>query len=274
MKISPRWIVLGAASFFGLSAGFGAHSYIQSRVTAIEASYGRIEYVKQIVPKRDLSRGARLTVDSVAVRSVPKQWAYQDALTPEQLPRFENTALQGPAREGQPILWSQVASPGTLGLAERLEPGRRALTVPVDEISSMSGLIKPGDRIDVLVSIRQNARVSLVPVLQHTLVLATGARTDARELSEGNADARGFTSMTLEVSPEDARRLFAARETGRLTAVLRTADDEDDEPRQVSDAQSILGLGSAPHERASVKVIYADQLGRRPGAAALLSRLP
>ena len=276
MKISPRWIVLGAATIFGVSAGFGSHSYIQSRITAIEAANSHVEFVRQVVPNQDMPRGARLTTESVAVRSVPKEWAYADALTPDQLPRFERAALQTPARRGQPILWAQLAAQGPRALSDRLEPGRRAITVPVDEVSSMAGMIKPGDRIDLLVSIRQNSRVTLMPLLQRAPVLATGAQTQPAVAPEGAAEGRGYNSMTLDVSPEDARRVFAAREIGRLTAVLRTAGDEDDQPSIALDAGSLLGLSGAPSERkpGGARVIYADRLALQPGTAAVLRRLP
>ncbi|MBS0611601.1 MAG: Flp pilus assembly protein CpaB [Proteobacteria bacterium] len=272
MKVSPRWIVLGAAAVFGVSAGFGSHSYIQSKVTAIEAANSHVEFVKQVVPNQDMPRGARLTTETVAVRAVPKEWAYADALTPDQLSRFENAALQAPARRGQPILWAQLAAQGPRALSDRLEPGRRAITVPVDEVSSMAGMIKPGDRIDLLVSIRQNTRVTLMPLLQRALVLATGAQTQAQATDA--PEGRGYNSMTLDVSPEDARRIFAAREIGRLTAVLRTVGDEEDQPAAVADAASILGLSSAPRQQGGARVIYADRLALQPAVAAALRRLP
>jgi pilus assembly protein CpaB len=70
--------------------------------------------------------------------------------------------------------------------------------------------------------------------------------------------------MTLDVSPADARRIFAARELGRLTAVLRTPTDEDDIQMLKEDAQSILGLVPPSQKRLSVQVIYADRLKAWP----------
>ena len=274
MKISPRWIVLGAAAAFGIGAGFGVHYYIADRIASIEAGNAHAEVVKQVVANQDMPRGTRLTADTVSIRRIPKEWAYADALTPDQLGRFENAALEVPARRGQPILWAQLATQGPRSLSDRIEPGRRAVTVPVDDISSVSGLITPGDRIDLLVSIKRNAQTTLMPLLQRALVLATGMRTDARSVQESPSDARNYNTMTLDVSPEDARRIFAARELGRLTAVLRTLADDEDIPMAKEDAQSILGLIPSLQRRLGVQVIYADRLSKDTTAGAALRFLP
>ena len=97
MKVSPRWIVLGAAAVFGTGAGFGAHYYIADRVAALESGKARVETVKQVVANQDMPRGTRLNADTVSIRAIPKEWAYADALTPEQLSRFDNAALDVPA---------------------------------------------------------------------------------------------------------------------------------------------------------------------------------
>ena len=223
-----------------------------------------VETVKQVVANQDMPRGARLNADTVSIRTIPKEWAYADALTPDQVSRFDNAALDVPARRGQPILWAQLASQGPRSLSDRIEPGRRAVTVPVDDISSVSGLVTPGDRIDLLVSVNRNAQTTLMPLLQRALVLATGMRTDARSAQDSSPDTRSYNTMTLDVSPEDARRIFAARELGRLTAVLRTPTDEDDIQMLKEDAQSILGLVPSSQKRLSVQVIYADRLKGLP----------
>lgn len=274
MKISPRWIVLGSAIAFGLSAGFGVHHYIKERVAAIESAGAHQEFIKQVVANQDMPRGAKLNAETVSVRAIPKEWAHSDALTPEQLSRFENAALEFPARRGQPIIWAQLSAQGPRALSDRIEPGRRAVTVPVDDISSIAGLVKPGDHIDLLVSIKRNARATLIPLLQRALVLATGARTDSRTRAEAGADVGSYNTITLDVTPEDARRVFAAREVGRLTAVLRTIADEERGPSVTADAQTILGLSPLPRRSTGTQIIYADQMANNPAVAAALRLMP
>ncbi len=271
MRISPRWIVASAALVFGGLAAVGTHRTIAERIALLEKSNQTI-YVKQVVANQDLAAGSRLNASTVSVRQIPKEWAYADALTPEQIDRFDNASLDAPAKRGQPILWQQLA-PQARSLSDRIEPGRRALTVPVDEVSSLAGMVVPGDRIDLLLAVRRASGAALIPVVQNALVLATGSRSDARAPGSGEVrglDARGFSTLTLDVSPDTARKIFAAREVGQLTAALRSRADEESTPMQKTDALRLLGLAAPPPSSAGVQVIYADRLS---GTAAM-RRLP
>ena len=63
--------------------------------------------------------------------------------------------------------------------------------------------------------------------MQNLVVLATGQR---RFSSPGNSpanEADGFTTITVEVRPEQAKKLVLAQRTGRLTALLRNPADDD-----------------------------------------------
>ena len=115
--------------------------------------------------------------------------------------------------------------------SSRVKPGIRALTISVDEINSISGMLQPGDRIDLLLTARPpsaNGRGeaehdATVPLLQNLLVMATGRQV--RPGADENGDARSFSSVTVEVTPSQAQRLIVAQRAGRLTAVLRNPDD-------------------------------------------------
>src|SRR5262245_2845199 len=56
---------------------------------------------------------------------------------------------------GGPITEAQIARPGDRGfLAAVLTPGMRAISISVNEPSSVAGLIFPGDRLDVLLNFK------------------------------------------------------------------------------------------------------------------------
>ncbi len=123
----------------------------------------------------------------------------------------------------------------------RVSSGRRAVTVPVDEISSISGLVEPGDRIDIMVTVRREARQLAFILLQSVPVLATGTKveqgTDGREGAR-----RTFTTITLDVNAEQARQVIAAREIGKITALLRAPGDRGAVSGSRDDAAALLGL--------------------------------
>jgi pilus assembly protein CpaB len=269
VKLPRQWIVFGTGALFAVLAGAGAHRYIGERIAAIEARQPKVDMVKLVVANDDMPRGAHLNADTVSVRSVPREWAHADALAPDQVDQFDNAELDTPARRGEQILWAQLQPLHPRAFSNRISPGRRAITVPVDDVSSVSGMVAPGDRIDLLATIKRDGRATLIPLLQKATVLATGKlvgdrRSNARGESRADDDneRRTYTTLTIDASPKDAARILAAREIGQLTAVLRSPADEADIPMRRADALSILESreNSAPARVRLVSVIYGEQL--------------
>lgn len=220
-KIDRTWALLGAAIGIGLLAAFAAKSYLSGRVADIEAK-SRAETVKLVVAKGDLPRGARLSTDNLAVREVPKAWAHSGAVLPDQFGRVDGQLLGHAIKSGEMLMWTQLESRRAPTFSARVEAGRRAVTVPVDEISSISGLLEPGDVVDLMVTVDRNGQRQTVPVLQGIEVMATGQRSvdDAR-----SGEKRLYTTVTLDTDPQQARNLILARESGRLTALMRNPGD-------------------------------------------------
>ncbi|HVG05601.1 MAG TPA: Flp pilus assembly protein CpaB, partial [Burkholderiaceae bacterium] len=218
LRVNKTWIVLGVALLVGGGAAYMANTYLRAQVEEIEAR-GKGESVKLVVAKQDLPKGAALGADTLAVRSVPREWAHSNAVTPEQFARIERGALAYPAKRGEPVLWSQLEGDKVPTFSARVGAGRRAVTVPVDEISSISGLVEPGDRIDVMVTVRRDNRQLAFVLMQSVPVLATGTKVEQGADGQ-NSSRRTFTTITLDVSAEQARQVIAAREIGKITALL------------------------------------------------------
>ena len=138
----------------------------------------------------------------------------------------------------------------------RLQSGQRAVTVPVDEISSLSGMVEPGDRIDIVVSARNETRNFTFTLLQNVAVLATGSHADP-DARDAQGQPRSYTTITLDTSPEDAKRVIAAREIGRVTALLRAPGDITPVSTAITDGRKLLGLPDGDGKGiSSVPVIY------------------
>lgn len=128
---------------------------------------------------------------------------------------------------GEPIVASKLVRAGQSGfLAVVLEPGRRAMSVPLSQEHGAGGFILPGDRVDVIMSRRAEQAIDgrdgfiTATVLINIKVLAIGETTEA-------GDSQNVTGAhaTLEVSPRDAEVLALAQTQGELYLVLRSYAD-------------------------------------------------
>ena len=251
-----HWIVLVVALALGVLAALGASNYLSQKMAEIEARSQDGDLVQVVVAKTSLPSGAPIGAETVAVREIPRTWAHSGAITPDQYGRAEGAALAHPAAAGEPILWAQLEGRRAPSFSARLQSGQRAVTVPVDEISSLSGMVEPGDRIDIVVSARNETRSFTFTLLQNVQVLATGSVADP-DAPETQGLPRSYTTITLDTSPEDAKRVIAAREIGRVTALLRAPGDLAAVSGAITDARKLLGLPAGDDGAVStVPVIY------------------
>jgi len=261
MIFNRTTIVLLVALVLGGGAAFLANRYLRNQVEEIEAR-SKVATVSRVVPKEDLAKGAVLTAKNVAVREVPREWSISNGITPEQFNRVDGTALAYPAQKGEQIAWSMLEGQRTPTFSSRVSAGRRAVTVAVDEISSISGLLEPDDLIDVIVTAKQGSRQFAFVLLQTVKVLATG--TKVQQVNDGpDGTRRSFTTITIDVTPEEAREVIAAREIGKVTAMLRAPGDHGRVSMARSDAAALLGLVDAPAAGGGggVPVVYGGRSG-------------
>jgi pilus assembly protein CpaB len=129
---------------------------------------------------------------------------------------------------GEPITDGQVVKPGDAGfLAAVLEPGMRAVSVPINPTSSHSGLIFPGDRVDLILtqSLAGNEAENAVrrvseTVLSNIRIIAMGSDT-SDDPKKGEANERAKTA-TFEVTPQQAEQVTLLTELGKLSLSLRS----------------------------------------------------
>lgn len=265
LSLNRSSLILFVALVIGGLAAFGVNRYIKRQVEDIEAR-ARGKMVRVVVPKEDMPKGAPVEARMVAVREVPSEWAHSNAITPEQFDRVEHQKLAYPAARGEMILWSMLEGQRAPTFSSRLPVGRRAITVPVDEVNSISGMLVPGDRIDLMASARRENHTFMFPLLQNVVVLATGAQA----VPQGDAKdgKRTFTTVTLEATPDEAQRVLAAREVGKIAALLRAPGDNATRPATRRDALSLLGIGDAA-AAGGVPVLYGGRGGAKGGFADL-----
>jgi pilus assembly protein CpaB len=121
--------------------------------------------------------------------------------------------------------------PGDHGfLAAVLGPDTRAVTVGVDMVSGTAGLIWPGDRVDLILTqtidrptVSSGHRFAAETVLSNVRVIAIDQQL-VQGASPDTAEAKPARTVTLEVAATEAERVAVAERLGRLSLVVRSAD--------------------------------------------------
>lgn len=234
---NKTWIVLGVALGIGLLAALVAKSYLANKMAEINAQ-STANMVDYVVAKSDLPKDAALTADDVAVRPIPKTYAPATGIRPGEFAQIDGQKLAYGVRSGEVILWGLLKSKKAPTFSAQIAVGRRAMTVPVDQINSISGLLDPGDRIDLMVTVDHNNQKITFPLLQDVQVMATG-REAADDAKDGRS--RTYDTVTLNVTPQEASNLIIARAAGKITALLRNPEDQTKIGNSPADLALLLG---------------------------------
>ncbi|CAN5835782.1 hypothetical protein BH11PSE13_BH11PSE13_20060 [soil metagenome] len=235
-RLSP---LIGALALGLLAAGLGWY-YLRASEREIAASLEQDANSQRrdvVVARQALGDGMVVLPAMVAKRSVPTEYVHNDALTPETFVQFAGRQLTVPVAAGKPLLASFFAAPRKV-FAEEIERGVRAITIPVDEISSISGMLRAGDRIDFMYVVekqKEGTQAVVVPLLQDVEVRATGQITSGqfasmRKRSEVSAEAdpyaqQRYSTVTVAIAPGDAQKLILAQRMGKIVAALRNPED-------------------------------------------------
>jgi len=146
---------------------------------------------------------------------------------------YYGAVTRTPMSEGHPLRASEVVQSGNRDfLAAVLSPGMRAVSLAVNESQSLSGLLQPQDRVDVVLTRttnETNGPSSAVgeTVLRNVQVVAVdqwfggAAKTAATESRFAPGQATAPKEVTLELDDADAKRLLVATQLGRVNLVLR-----------------------------------------------------
>ena len=206
-------------------AGFLAYVSLVSSEKAVRAGW---ELVPAVVANEDLEAGTEVDVDNIAVRKVPEDFVTKSVIRPENVQHILGQRLAVDIKRGDLLLWSHFQESREFErLSTLVQPKYRAISIKVNEESSVSQWIRPNDHVDVLGTFRdpQNNQMMTVTLLQNVIVLATGKIAPTTTTTGLPREERMYPSITLLVLPEEAEILTLAQEMGNLYATLRNPDD-------------------------------------------------
>jgi pilus assembly protein CpaB len=207
---------------FGIAVAGGAMFYADKFLDA-QANAVRLhsDTVRILVAAQPLSRGEVLGVDDLKLvawpaTSVPDgAFASTEALFgPDHSHRRYVTRSIEP---GEPILDSRISDPNKAGsIKDMLPPGYRAVSIRVDDVSSVSGFVAVGDHVDVLLTHSPEGALVSSVILQDVKVLAVGQSID----TERN-QAQLARTVTILVTVRESQLMSLAQQKGRLSLILR-----------------------------------------------------
>lgn len=143
---------------------------------------------------------------------------------------LKGRVLLSSLQPNEPILESKLApeSMETGGVSAILHPEKRAMAVKVNEAVGVGGFIKPGDKVDVMVTIdrggEKKKKIITKIVLENILVLASGIHMERQGKEE---EAVPVKYITLEVTPKEAEKLALAINEGNIRFALRSPLNSD-----------------------------------------------
>jgi pilus assembly protein CpaB len=198
-----------------------------------------------LVAARPITSGTLLRTDDITSREAGRSDIQPGSLLRGQEPEFLGAVTRRDVAEGAPLIASNFVKPSERGfLAAVLKPGTRAVSIAVDASQSSSGLILPGDHVDVILvqTLDANqAEASRKDVVAETVLtdvraiaidrsLNPEARAAVAEQRTGVLEAQLPKTVTLEVTSRQAETLLVAGQLGHLGVAVRSLEDAAAQP--------------------------------------------
>ena len=146
---------------------------------------------------------------------------------------FDGAVVRSRITAGEPVTTLKLVQPGERGfLAAVLEPGRRAVSVPVDATTGIAGFIFPGDWVDVIFTghLRVETNNGSGPEgskakrvdFSETLLSEVRVIAIDQKVETGDGQAKVAKTATLQVSPKQAEKIALALKMGGLSLSLHS----------------------------------------------------
>jgi pilus assembly protein CpaB len=236
-------LVFYIAILVAIAATFGVYRVLEATKASNRVATGPV-----VVAARDLTEGSGVDRMAVVVAQWPVPTIPAGAFT--SVDSVAGRVARVNIYKGEPLVPGRLAPEGTSpGLEVKITPGKRAMSLRINDVTGIAGMIQPNSRVDVMVTMEspstQGRRVAKL-FMSNMRVLAIGAAVQRGD------DGRPINATvgTLEVTPEEAERLAIAQVQGQIQFVLRGYGDPDSvNTKGATSSDVILQLKSAPEAR-------------------------
>jgi pilus assembly protein CpaB len=225
------------------------------------------ELVPVLVANADIPAYTKLDKTMVSMFAVPKKYLQPSAL--KDVSQIDKRVTLVPLLKGDQILATMVSDrEQPISLSMKIRQGFRAVSIGVDAVSGVSGLLRPGDKVDVLgtFDLTKNSVLEkrTFTLLHNIVVLAVGKYLGTESLikealKSKNAeelkkrldslrtrvirDNKRQETVTLLVEPAQAQKIVLTQQIGRLSLSLCSKVDENEgaTPKSIN-GKEMLGI--------------------------------
>ena len=176
----------------------------------------------------EIAPGTPLTESNVKFKSWPIDQIPEGSVT--KLEEYKDRSIKTRAVPGEIVMKAKLSEQGVRGASVEIPDGKRVFTTSVDMTKTHSGLILPGDFVDVYVTFtarKPQGGLSTITkvILERVKIFATDNLTDV-----GGTDSNQVKSknISLLLSPREGAILKLAEKKGEVHLALRAASDDSD----------------------------------------------
>jgi pilus assembly protein CpaB len=242
----PMILAMGAAIFYLM--------VLTSKERALSNAY---ETGQVLVARVDIPERTVIKEEMVEPIAVPRKFMEQDAFevkTPSDIKMISNLVTRVRIPKGNQVTQSALISLSPeAGLSVKIPPGYRGAILGIEP--ELKALIKPGDRVDVLVTfdavMADNRKEKVTAtILQNVLVIAVGTNMgqgmNAKQFKtaganeEKNAAFSEKSMISLALNPNEAQYLALAMKQGDTTVVMRGLGDVEMHPMEMASFRKLF----------------------------------
>ena len=208
----------------------GVNRYIKQQKA--EATKG-LEMVPIIVAKKRIKAGTAITRAMITTKGIALRYMHDEAIVMSDVRKLVGQVVRRNVDRGTELLWSYFEAPEE-ETTRVLLTGERAVTIPVDMVRGVAGLIQPNSRVDIYGTFpfpdpkgKGSTIRTTIMLLSDVSVLAIDNITGTRQARSFGRERRkeGYSSLTLAVNPTEAALLIFAQGQGDLHLALRHSAD-------------------------------------------------
>ena len=178
----------------------------------------RVVVATHDMPVGTLLKASDLKIVNYPEKDVPKGVVFK-------MEDARDRVLMIPMNFNEPVLMAKLSGRTSVeGVSSIIDPGYRAVSVAITDVTGVAGLIQPGSKVDVLFTRPGSmAEATTSTILQNVKVLSNGKTVQVGQAVDPRAPKSNV--VTLVLTPEDAQKLELAKNEGKISLSLRNPLD-------------------------------------------------